>query len=59
MYEVLVVNGEGEKTFGPFASMADAQTEKERWLATGGCTTLEIRPIKVEAEVVEKPAKKK
>lgn len=46
MFEVHVVNGDGDRVFGPFAHMADAATEKERWQATGGCSVIEIRPVK-------------
>lgn len=53
MYEVRIVNGDGERICGPFDDMAAAATEKERWQATGGCTTIEIRPARAPAVVFE------
>jgi hypothetical protein len=55
MYEVRIVNGEGERICGPFETMAEAATEKERWQATGGCTVNEIRPARTAAVVFEAP----
>jgi len=60
MYDVRVVNGEGEKIFGPYERMEDAATERDRWVATGGCSTIEIRPIKIASEdPTPRPVKKK
>lgn len=60
MYEVLIVNGEGEKVMGPFETMTEAASEKERWEQTGGCTKIQIRPVKVASEdATPKPVKKK
>jgi len=40
--------------------MEDAATERDRWVATGGCSTIEIRPIKVASEdPTPRPVKKK
>lgn len=60
MYDVKVVNSDGEKVYGPYETISEAQTEKDRWIATGGCSLIEIRPVKVASEeVTPVPVKKK
>lgn len=55
MYDVKVVNSDGEKVYGPFETISEAQTEKDRWIATGGCSLIEIRPFKTPTEAMTPP----
>ena len=45
MFEVRIVNGEGESIHGPFATRDQAEDEKLRWMMTGGCHVNEIREV--------------